>query len=86
MLSRLRKYSANNSLIFFLNPRKLGLTFHANFPKERELALVDPYNACPSSDQEVAGSIPARSSNILSSRRVDVSFWQKNAHKYWLTA
>ena len=54
-------------------------------------------------DQEVAGSIPTGSSNILSwrltinifyghslpsadSRRAVFSFWQKNVHKYWLTA
>ena len=53
-------------------------------------------------DQEVLGSNPLESGNILSlrlimknfhdhslpfaeSRRVVVSFWWKNIHKYWLT-
>ena len=56
---------------------------------------------CQTGDQEVAGSILAKS-DIFSlrlivkvfiqsfsptdSRRVVVSFWQKNVHKYWLTA
>ena len=56
----------------------------------------------PTGDEEVAGSVPAGSGNILSwrlwnifysysfpsadSRRAVVSFWQNNEHKYWLTA
>ena len=57
-------------------------------------------DAFPTGDQEVTGSIPAGSGNILlwrlimkyfacgyslpsaDSRRADVSFWQKNMHKY----
>ena len=66
-------------------------------------ALVALSDAHPTDDQEVAGLIPAGSSDILSwrlimkyflqhsppsagSRTASVSFWQKNVHKYWLTA
>ena len=64
--------------------------------------LVVQLNARPTGDQEIAGSIPAGSGNILSCRlitkyflrsfssfcwfRAAVSFWRKNVHKYGLTA
>ena len=51
-------------------------------------APVAQLDECPTGDQEVPGSIPMRSKNIVSwslpstnSRRLVVIFWQKNVHK-----
>ena len=52
-------------------------------------------HACPTGDQEVAGLNPSwiwqhslygHSLSSADPRRVVVSFWQKDVHKYWLTA
>ena len=76
---------------------EISVVLPLSLPLDFWPASLAQSDARPTGDQDVAGSIPTGSGNILpwrlimkyslpsaDSRRAVVSFWRKNVHKCWL--